>query len=81
MTARGLIGTTLHTVFENLATGAILVTFVLLLFLGNLRAAAIVAIVIPLSLLATFIGLAWQGIPANQFPSVRWILASSWMAR
>ena len=60
-----LIGTTLHTVFENLATGAILVTFVLLLFLGNLRAAAIVAIVIPLSLLATFIGLTWRGIPAN----------------
>jgi heavy metal efflux system protein len=60
-----LIGTTLHTVFENLATGAILVTFVLLLFLGNIRAAAIVAIVIPLSLLATFIGLTWRGIPAN----------------
>ncbi len=60
-----LIGTTLHTVFENLATGAILVTFVLLLFLGNIRAAAIVAIMIPLSLLATFIGLTWRGIPAN----------------
>ena len=60
-----LIGTTLHTVFENLATGAILVTFVLLLFLGNIRAAAIVAVVIPLSLLATFIGLTWRGIPAN----------------
>jgi heavy metal efflux system protein len=60
-----LIGTTLHTVFENLATGAILVTFVLLLFLGNIRAAAIVAIVIPLALLATFIGLTWRGIPAN----------------
>ncbi len=60
-----LIGTTLHTVFENLATGAILVTFVLLLFLGNIRAAAIVAVMIPLSLLATFIGLTWRGIPAN----------------
>ena len=40
-------------------------TFVLLLFLGNIRAAAIVAVVIPLSLLATFIGLTWRGIPAN----------------
>jgi len=60
-----LIGTTLHTVFENLATGAILVTFVLLLFLGNVRAAMIVAIIIPLALLATFIGLTWRGIPAN----------------
>src|SRR5258706_13880278 len=60
-----LIDSTLHTVFKNLAEGAILVTFVLLLFLGNLRAAAIVAIIIPLSLLATFIGLTGRGIPAN----------------
>ena len=60
-----LIDTTLHTVFKNLAEGAALVTFVLLLFLGNLRAAAIVAFIIPLSLLATFIGLSWRGIPAN----------------
>jgi cobalt-zinc-cadmium resistance protein CzcA len=60
-----LIGTTLHTVFKNLAEGAMLVTFVLLLFLGNLRAAFIVALMIPLSLLATFIGLTWRGIPAN----------------
>jgi cobalt-zinc-cadmium resistance protein CzcA len=60
-----LINTTLHTVFKNLAEGAMLVTFVLLLFLGNFRAAAIVALVIPLSLLATFIGLTWRGIPAN----------------
>jgi len=60
-----LIDTTLHTVFKNLAEGALLVTFVLLLFLGNLRAAAIVAFIIPLALLATFIGLSWRGIPAN----------------
>ena len=60
-----LIDTTLRTVFKNLAEGAMLVTLVLLLFLGNFRAAAIVAIIIPLSLLATFIGLTWCGIPAN----------------
>ncbi|MBI3414818.1 MAG: efflux RND transporter permease subunit [Verrucomicrobia bacterium] len=60
-----LIGTTLKTVFKNLAEGAMLVTFVLLLFLGNVRAAFIVALMIPLSLLATFIGLTWRGIPAN----------------
>jgi heavy metal efflux system protein len=60
-----LIDTTLHTVFKNLAEGAILVTFVLFLFLGNFRAAFIVACIIPLSLLATFIGLSWRGIPAN----------------
>ncbi len=60
-----LIGKTLTTVFSNLIEGALLVSFVLFLFLGNLRAAAIVALVIPLSLLATFLGLTFAGIPAN----------------
>src|SRR2546428_300539 len=60
-----LIDTTLKTVFKNLVEGAILVSAVLLLFLGNVRAAAIVLVIIPLSLLATFIGLSVRGIPAN----------------
>jgi cobalt-zinc-cadmium resistance protein CzcA len=60
-----LIDTTLHTVFKNLLEGAVLVTIVLFVFLGDLRAAGIVAIVIPLSLLAAFIGLRLRGIPAN----------------
>ena len=60
-----LIDTTLKTVFKNLLEGAMLVGAVLLLFLGNVRAAAIVAAIIPLSLLATFIGLTLRGIPAN----------------
>ena len=60
-----LIDTTLHTVFKNLAEGALLVLLVLYLFLGNFRSAAIVAVVIPLSLLATFLGLTIKGIPAN----------------
>src|SRR5499427_3170166 len=60
-----LIDTTLKTVFKNLLEGAVLVTAVLLLFLGNLRAALIVAVMIPLSLLATFNGLTFRGIPAN----------------
>ncbi|MDP3083625.1 MAG: CusA/CzcA family heavy metal efflux RND transporter [Rubrivivax sp.] len=60
-----LIDKTLKTVFANLTEGALLVTFVLFVFLQNLRAAAIVAVVIPLSLLATFLGLSFVGIPAN----------------
>jgi cobalt-zinc-cadmium resistance protein CzcA len=60
-----LIGKTLKTVFTNLLEGALLVSFVLWLFLGNFRAAAIVAVTIPLALLATFLGLTWIGIPAN----------------
>ena len=60
-----LIDRTLHTVFGNLVEGALLVTVVLLLFLGNLRAALIVACIIPLALLSTFIGLTFLGLPAN----------------
>ena len=60
-----LIGKTLRTVFTNLLEGALLVSVVLYLFLSNFRAAAIVAAVIPLSLLATFLGLRIIGIPAN----------------
>src|SRR2546428_2497130 len=60
-----LIDTTLQTVFKNLLEGALLVTGVLLVFLGSLRAALMVALMIPLSLLATFTGLTLRGIPAN----------------
>jgi cobalt-zinc-cadmium resistance protein CzcA len=60
-----LIEKTLHTVFGNLIEGALLVTFVLLLFLGNLRAALIVACIIPLAVLSTFLGLTFLHMPAN----------------
>jgi heavy metal efflux system protein len=60
-----LIAKTLRTVFTNLTEGAMLVMLVLYIFLGNARAALIVALVIPLSLLATFLGLTVVGIPAN----------------
>ena len=60
-----LLDKTLKTVFTNLTEGALLVILILLVFLGNLRAALIVALVIPLSLLGTFLGLTFLGIPAN----------------
>ena len=60
-----LIDKTLKTVFSNLTEGAMLVTLILFIFLGNLRAALIVAAIIPLALLATFLGLTFVGIPAN----------------
>jgi cobalt-zinc-cadmium resistance protein CzcA len=60
-----LISKTLKTVFMNLLEGALLVTLVLYLFLADIRAAAIVASIIPLALLGTFIGLSLVGIPAN----------------
>ena len=60
-----LIDNTLKTVFKNLGEGALLVCLVLYLFLGRIRTAAIVAVIIPLALMATFIGLKIKGIPAN----------------
>jgi heavy metal efflux system protein len=60
-----LIERTLKTVFVNLLEGALLVAVVLYLFLKNMRAAAIVAAIIPLALLGTFLGLSAVGIPAN----------------
>jgi cobalt-zinc-cadmium resistance protein CzcA len=60
-----LVHHTTHTVLRNLTEGLILVTFVLLLFLGNLRAALIVALTIPFSLLFASICLDLRHIPAN----------------
>ena len=50
-----LVNATLGTVKHNLITGAALVIIILFLLVGNLRAALITAIVIPISLLMTFI--------------------------
>ncbi|HEX5100325.1 MAG TPA: CusA/CzcA family heavy metal efflux RND transporter, partial [Polyangiaceae bacterium] len=60
-----LVGTTLTTVFHNLAEGAVLVVLVLLAFTLSWRAALIVAAVIPLSLAASFAYLHTRGMSAN----------------
>jgi cobalt-zinc-cadmium resistance protein CzcA len=60
-----LIRRTIDTVAHNLAEGAILVTVLLFLFLGDIRASLIVASVIPLSMLAAFIGMNWMGVSGN----------------
>ena len=60
-----LVNVTTHTVMENLATGMGLVTLVLILFLGNWRAALITALNIPLALLVAIIGLVATGTSAN----------------
>src|ERR1700726_4834893 len=60
-----LLRFTTHTVMHNLAEGMILVTITLFLFLGNARAAFIVALTIPFSLLFASIWLDLSHIPAN----------------
>lgn len=60
-----LVNATLDTVKHNLITGAVLVIIILFLLVGNLRAALITAIVIPISLLMTFILMRKYGISGN----------------
>jgi cobalt-zinc-cadmium resistance protein CzcA len=60
-----LLHFTLHTVLHNLGEGMILVTIILLLFLGNIRAALIVSVTIPFSLMFASIFLNLSNIPAN----------------
>ncbi len=60
-----LVHFTTHTVLHNLTEGFILVTIILLLFLGNVRGALIVATTIPFSLLFASICLDLRRIPAN----------------
>jgi len=60
-----VIECTIRTVTQNLLEAGGLVLLVLLLFLGNIRAALIVAAVIPLSMLFGFVGMAIAGVSAN----------------
>jgi len=60
-----LVARTIATVERNLVEGALLVIAVLFLLLGNVRAAFLTALVIPLSMLLTFAGMARFGISAN----------------
>ena len=60
-----VIDGTIHTVEKNLFEGFLLVALVLLLCLGNLRAALITAAIIPFSMLISFLGMRLFGISAN----------------
>jgi cobalt-zinc-cadmium resistance protein CzcA len=60
-----LVSITTHTVLENLLVGMLLVTIVLIVFLGHTKAALITAVNIPLALLCAFIGMVVTGTPAN----------------
>jgi heavy metal efflux system protein len=60
-----LVDATIRTVEHNLAVGALLVIVVLFFALGNVRAALITALVIPLSFLSAAIAMRWFGISGN----------------
>jgi heavy metal efflux system protein len=60
-----MVNATLSTVEHNLIMGAGLVMVFLLLLVGNLRAAIITSLMIPISLLMTFILMRWQNVSGN----------------
>lgn len=60
-----LIDKAINTVKKNLLEGALLVIAILFIFLGNIRAAIITMLVIPLSMLFTFTGMATAKVSAN----------------
>ena len=60
-----LVNSTIKTVARNLSEGAVLVIVVLFLLLGNIRAAVIAALVIPITMLMTGAGMLRVGVSAN----------------
>jgi cobalt-zinc-cadmium resistance protein CzcA len=60
-----LVDAAIGTVRKNLVEGAILVIVILFLFLGNIRAAIITALVIPLSMLFTITGMVSNKVSGN----------------
>lgn len=60
-----LVDATIHTVQKNLIEGAVLVIVVLLLLLGNFRAAIICALAIPLSMLMAATGMVQNEVSGN----------------
>ena len=60
-----LVSRAVHTVTKNLIEGALIVIFVLVLFLGNFRAGFVVASVIPLAMLFAIIMMNLFGVSGN----------------
>jgi cobalt-zinc-cadmium resistance protein CzcA len=60
-----LVGRAVQTVTHALGEAIVLVLVLLLLFLGNLRAALVVALILPLSALGTFVLMQQWGLSAN----------------
>jgi len=61
----GLVDKTLRTVRTNLLEGALLVIVILFLLLGNVRAAILTALVIPIAMLMTVTGMVQTRVSAN----------------
>ena len=60
-----MVNNAIGTVEKNLMEGALIVVFVLVIFLGNLRAGLLVASVIPLAMLFAICMMNWFGVSGN----------------
>ena len=69
------IGAAINEVYKTLIIAFILVVAIIYLFLGNLKAVVVPAIALPVSLIATFLGIYLFGLSINIFVLLSFILA------
>jgi len=69
------IGAAINEVYKTLIIAFILVVIIIYLFLGNIKAVIVPAIALPVSLIATFLGIYLFGLSINIFVLLSFILA------
>jgi len=69
------IGAAINEVYKTLIIAFILVVAIIYLFLGNLKAVIVPAVALPVSLIATFLGIYLFGLSINIFVLLSFILA------
>ena len=69
------IGAAINEVYKTLIIAFVLVVIIIYLFLGNLKAVIVPAVALPVSLIATFLGLYMFGLSINIFVLLSFILA------
>ena len=69
------VGTAIQEVYKTLIIAFVLVVIIIYLFLGNLKAVIVPAVALPVSLIASFLGLYIFGLSINIFVLLSFILA------
>jgi len=69
------IGAAINEVYKTLAIAFVLVIVIIYLFLGNLKAVIVPAVALPVSLIASFLGIYLFGLSINIFVLLSFILA------
>ena len=69
------IGAAINEVYKTLIIAFVLVVIIIYLFLGNLKAVIVPAVALPVSLIATFLGIYLFGLSINIFVLLSFILA------